>query len=84
MHCQYKFNMNKKQLEKGTRVEMEHAQTVKKYMRKGVSVKTVARAIAKDHLEESPDYYKQLAKIEGDFKKAKANVKEHNKKSKKK
>lgn len=76
------FNMNKKQLERGTRVEMEHAQTVKKYMRKGVSVKTVARAIAMDHLSESKDYYKQLAKIEGEFKKAKANNKEYNKKKK--
>lgn len=71
--------MNKKQLERGTRVEMEHAQTVKKFMRKGVSVKTVARSIAKDHLEESPDYYTQLAKVEGKFKRAKANNKEYNK-----
>ena len=54
--------MNKKQLERGTRVEMEHAQTVKKFMRKGVSVKTVARSIAKDHLEENDDYYSELDK----------------------
>jgi hypothetical protein len=55
--------MNKKQLERGTRVEMEHAQTIKKFMKKGVSVKLVAKHIAKDHLEESPNYYTQLAKI---------------------
>ena len=69
--------MNKKQLERGIRVEMEHAQTIKKFMKKGVSVKLVAKHIAKDHLEESPNYYTQLAKIEGKFKKAKANCKQY-------
>jgi hypothetical protein len=63
--------MNKRQLAKGTKVEMEHAETIKKFMKKGVSVKLVAKHIAKDHLEESPDYYTQLAKIEGKFEKAK-------------
>ena len=43
--------MNKRELAKGTKVEMEHANTIKKFMKKGVSVKTVAKAIAKDHLE---------------------------------
>lgn len=60
--------MNKKELAKGTKVEMEHAATIKKYMKKGVSVKTVAREIASDHLKESSSYYKQLAKMEGKFK----------------
>jgi hypothetical protein len=63
--------MNKKELAKGAKVEMEHAETIKKFMKKGVSVKTVARSIAKDHLSESPNYYKQLAKIEGKFEKSK-------------
>jgi hypothetical protein len=63
--------MNKKELARGTKVEMEHAETIKKFIKKGVSVKTVAKYIAKDHLEESPDYYKQLAKIEGKFEKSK-------------
>jgi len=72
--------MNKRQLAKGTKVEMEHAETIKKFMKKGVSVKLVAKHIAKDHLEESPDYYTQLDKIEGKFKKAKANNKKYNKK----
>jgi len=71
--------MNKKELAKGTKVEMEHAQTIKKFMKKGVSVKIVAKHIAKDHLEESPDYYTQLAKIEGKFKKAKENNKKYKK-----
>ena len=71
--------MNKKELAKGTKVEMEHAQTIKKFMKKGVSLKIVAKHIAKDHLEESPDYYTQLAKIEGKFKKAKENNKKYKK-----
>ena len=73
------FKMNKKQLERGVRVEMEHAQTIKKFMKKGVSVKLVAKHIAKDHLEESPNYYTNLAQVEGKFKRAKANCKEYNK-----
>jgi hypothetical protein len=57
--------MNKRELAKGTKVEMEHAETIKKFMKKGVSVKAVAKAIAKDHLEkEGSDYYKKLLKIE--------------------
>jgi hypothetical protein len=63
--------MNKKELAKGTKVEMEHAQTIKKFMKKGVSVKTVARSIARDHLSESKNYYTQLAKIESKFGKSK-------------
>jgi predicted acetyltransferase len=47
-------------IEKGTEIEMEHAETIKKFMRDGVSVKEVARAIAIDHLEESPTYYEDL------------------------
>ena len=47
-------------IKKGTEIEMEHAQTIKKFMRDDVSVKEVARAIAIDHLEESPTYYEDL------------------------
>ena len=47
-------------IKKGTEIEMEHAETIKKFMRDGVSVKEVARAIAIDHLEESPTYYEDL------------------------
>jgi hypothetical protein len=71
--------MNKRELARGTKVEMEHAETIKKFMKKGVSVKLVAKYIAKDHLCESPNYYKQLDKIEGDFKKAKLNCKKYKK-----
>lgn len=71
--------MNKRDLAKGTKVEMEHAATIKKFMKKGVSVKKVAESIAKDHLSESPSYYKQLAGIEGDFKNAKKYNKIYNK-----
>ena len=72
--------MNKKELAKGTKVEMEHAETIKKFMKKGVSVKTVAKSIARDHLEDSPTYYKQLSKIEGKFEKSKKFNKEYKKK----
>ena len=47
-------------IEKGADIEMEHAVTIKKFMRNGVTVREVARAIAIDHLEESPTYYKDL------------------------
>jgi len=67
--------MNKRELARGAKVELEHAETIKKFMKKGVSVKQVATAIAKDHLEESPTYYKQLSKIEGNFKKGKEYMK---------
>jgi hypothetical protein len=72
--------MNKRELAKGTKVEMEHAETIKKFMKKGTSIKKVAREIAKDHLEESSAYYTQLAKIEGKFEKAKKYDKKYNKK----
>lgn len=75
--------MNKRQIAKGTKVEMEHAETIKKFMKKGVSVRKVAEHIAKDHLSESPDYYKQLDKIEGKFKNAKKYDKMYPKKKKK-
>lgn len=75
--------MNKRELTKGIKVEMEHAETIKKFMKKGVSIRMVAEHIAKDHLSESPDYYKQLNKIEGDFKKAKKYDKIYCKKKKK-
>ena len=71
--------MNKRELAKGTKVEMEHAATIKKFMKKGVSVKKVAESIASDHLSESKDYYKQLSKIEGNFKNAKKYNKIYNK-----
>jgi hypothetical protein len=44
---------NKKELAKGTKVELEHTND-----------KSVAKQIAKAHLVESPDYYKALAKME--------------------
>lgn len=64
-----KKGYTKKDIERGAKKEYEHAQTIKKYMRKGVSVKTVAKSIAKDHLEEHPDYYRELSKMEKKLKK---------------
>ncbi len=51
-------------LDLGTKLEMEHKGTIKKFTRKGVRIKSVARSIAKDHLEEHPRYYKELKKME--------------------
>lgn len=48
-------DVDKKELEMGTKVEMEHTKN-----------KAIARRIALDHLAELPDYYTRLAKMEGD------------------
>ena len=45
----------KKQLELGIKVEKEHTSSVR-----------VAREIASDHLNERPDYYQRLKKVEQD------------------
>lgn len=50
----------KKQMEMGQKVEMEHTGDPKK-----------AREISRDHLEEFPDYYTRLSKMEDEAKKAK-------------
>ncbi len=47
------MKINPKQLEIGTKVEMEHTDDVK-----------LARKIALDHLREIPDYYTRLLKME--------------------
>jgi DNA-directed RNA polymerase alpha subunit len=44
---------DKTQLENGVKVEMEHTDN-----------KEIAKKIAKDHLDEFPDYYVELAKME--------------------
>ena len=49
---------NKRELNKGIKVEYEHT-----------PVKAAAKEIVKDHLMESPDYYKELAKMEKKLKK---------------
>lgn len=50
-------------LKKGTEMELEHADTIDKYKKQGISTKTVARSIAQDHLKENPNYYKILSKL---------------------
>jgi hypothetical protein len=44
---------NKKELTKGTKLEKEHTND-----------KKIAKQIAKAHLSESPEYYKELSKME--------------------
>lgn len=48
---------DKKELEMGIKVEMEHTKN-----------KAVAKRIALDHLAELPDYYTRLTKMEGEHK----------------
>ena len=50
-------------LKEGTKHELEHAETIKEYMREGFTVEEVAKSIAKDHLQENPNYYKILNKL---------------------
>lgn len=50
-------------LKEGTKHELEHAETIKDYMREGYTVEQVAQSIAKDHLQENPNYYKILNKL---------------------
>ena len=60
------FELNKNIMDKkytesdiarGTEIEMEHSETLKKYIKEGVTVEEVVRAIAIDHLEENPNSY---------------------------
>lgn len=62
-------DFDKQQLKVGTRVEMEHT-----------SDRAVAREIAMDHLTESPDYYRALAKMEKGLEKKRAKRKRKKKK----
>jgi len=55
---------NKKQIKDGTKVEYEHTND-----------KETAKEIAKDHLEEIPDYYTRLDKMEKEAKKKKKKIK---------
>jgi len=48
-----KKSFNKKQLAIGTKIELEHTCDIKQ-----------AEQIAMDHLAESPDYYRELIKME--------------------
>jgi hypothetical protein len=57
-------DFKKEQLKKGTEHELEHADTIEKFKKKGVSDKQVAEQIAKDHLEEDENYYIELDKME--------------------
>lgn len=54
----------RKGIKTGVKVEMEHAKTIQKIKEKNLSIKEAAEAIAKDHLQEDPAYYKKLAIVE--------------------
>lgn len=59
-----KENSYEDELEIGKKTELEHAATIKRFMRPEVDVNEVAEEIAKDHLKELPDYYTRLKKME--------------------
>jgi hypothetical protein len=52
------------EVERATKHEMEHSDTINKIKRNDISTKDVAKAIAKDHLKEDKDYYKKLDILE--------------------
>ena len=49
-----------KQLKLGTKVEMEHKDTIRKFKKEGMTDIEVARMIALDHLKEDPNYYTKI------------------------
>ena len=51
--------IDKKQLRIGEKIELEHRHLFPKTIQK-----TMAERIARDHLRESPRYYKELTKME--------------------
>lgn len=55
--------MKETDIKKGAEIEAEHLESLKKYLKPGVNLKTVARTIAKDHLNENKDYYNTLKAI---------------------
>lgn len=72
-------DFKKQELKRGTEHEMEHIDTIKKFKKEGVSDKEVAKAIAKDHLDEDENYYIELEKMEGSSKKLSDAIKEFEK-----
>lgn len=56
--------MNKAELKKGTAIELEHSKSLAKFLKPGVRIVNVAKAIASDHLREDKNYYKKLSLIE--------------------
>lgn len=56
---------NQKELNKGIKEEKEHSDTMEQF---GVKDDNIFNEIAKDHLEEIPDYYSRLQKLKKDIK----------------
>jgi hypothetical protein len=61
----------RKGIKTGTKVEMEHAKTIRKIKEKNLSIKEAATEIAKDHLREDNAYYQKLKIVESKGKKDK-------------
>lgn len=56
--------LERRQLKKGIEVESEHKETAEKLYNREITPEQAAESIAKEHLSESPDYYKELDKME--------------------
>lgn len=67
----YKFD---KDLAKGIEVESEHKATAEKLYNQEITPEQAAESIAKEHLAESPDYYKELDKMEEKLKNTKMEI----------
>lgn len=63
----YKNDFNEEQLKKGSKVELEHIDTLKKVSKGELSAKEGAIQISKDHIAEDPAYYDKLETVESPF-----------------
>ena len=59
----------KSQIEKGLKVEQEHRETLEEIASGDITVDEAIKKTVEDHLEENPEYYEDLAKMERENKK---------------
>lgn len=62
------ISVPQKELDLGIETEMEHAETIRKFMKPNTKIEEVAMSITIDHLKENPEYYKKLKEMESTFK----------------
>jgi len=55
------------ELERGTRTEREHIDTLRKLYEQRITPKQATKEVAQAHLEEDPNYYSKLAKMEANM-----------------
>lgn len=62
-------SLQRKELEKGTEHEKEHLETLEKVAKKEITPEQAVVETAKTHIEENPEYYEDLSKMESEDKK---------------